>query len=105
MIREGEIIVVKGAVKAIGSVDGEDFFNTKVKFKKGDQMYLFSDGYPDQFGGSKSKKLKSSGLKKLLLTMQGQSGKEQQRGLEQFIDNWQGSIEQLDDICMIGVNF
>ncbi|MFT7613031.1 MAG: serine phosphatase RsbU (regulator of sigma subunit) [Parvicellaceae bacterium] len=104
LIREREIIILKGTKRAIGSLEGEEFFNQKIKFQKGDQIYLFSDGYPDQFGGEKGKKLKSSGFKKLLLSMKGKGGSDQKRILTDFIDQWQGKYEQLDDICIIGIN-
>lgn len=103
ILRDDEIIVIKGSKRAIGSPEGEDFSNSKFKLQPGDQLYMFSDGYPDQFGGRNGKKLKTSGFKKLLVSLKGMSGSQQKYELEQFLDSWQADFDQLDDICVIGI--
>jgi len=79
------------------------FTNTTISLEKGDTIYLFSDGYADQFGGAKNKKYKSSNFKKKLLSLQDKSLNEQQEILESEFENWKGDFEQTDDICVIGV--
>ena len=80
--------------------------NEPVTVEAGDILYLFSDGYADQFGGIKhpnGKKLKTTGMKDLLLSIRNQSMSEQKKSMDVFIENWKGTIEQNDDICVIGL--
>lgn len=79
------------------------FETTTITLKKGDIIYLSSDGYPDQFGGEKAKKLKSKGFKKLLLSIAQQPIPDQKRELNTHFHSWKGNLEQLDDVCVIGV--
>lgn len=66
-------------------------------------MFMFSDGYSDQFGGAKNKKFKSSNFKKKLMSIQSNSLEAQKEILEKEFDNWKGDFEQTDDVCVIGV--
>ena len=70
---------------------------------KGDTVYLFSDGYADQFGGANEKKFNYRSLKELLLAIQDNTMAEQHTILEKTFDDWKGLVEQVDDVCMIGV--
>ncbi len=70
---------------------------------KNDLIYLFTDGYADQFGGPKGKKLKYNPLRKTLKDIAGLSVKEQKQGLEQVFEEWKGSLEQVDDVLFIGI--
>ena len=79
------------------------FTNHCIQLEQGDNVYLFSDGYPDQFGGPKGKKFMYKSLKRLLVQVADHPMAEQQKILEQTIDDWQGSIEQIDDIVFIGI--
>lgn len=79
------------------------FTYNKIKLKKGDVIYLSSDGFPDQFGGPKGKKLKSKAFKKLLMEMSSKSIDEQKEILKKAFTEWMGDFEQLDDVCVIGV--
>ena len=72
---------------------------------EGDSFYLFSDGYADQFGGKDGKKFKSKSFKKLILSMQDKSMSEQRVAMDEFFENWKGELEQLDDVCVIGMKF
>jgi serine phosphatase RsbU (regulator of sigma subunit) len=74
-----------------------------VQLQVGDTIYLFSDGYADQFGGPQGKKFKLSQMKALLLNMQDQEMHDQQRVMEQTIESWKGAHEQVDDMLVIGV--
>lgn len=104
IVRNGEVIIVKGDKQSIGYSDNTTpFTNHKIQLQKGDSFYLFSDGYPDQFGGSRGKKLKSSGFKELLLNIQGAPMEEQRAQLNSYLKEWRGNYEQLDDVCVIGV--
>ena len=79
------------------------FTYNKIKVQKGDKIYLSSDGYPDQFGGEKGKKLKSKAFKKLLLKISKEPIHSQREILEKAFNEWKGEFEQLDDVCVIGV--
>lgn len=79
-------------------------FETKeIELLEGDQLYLFTDGYADQFGGTKGKKLKYKNLKQILLNHADKDCKEQMKELKAFLINWIGDLEQIDDICIIGI--
>ena len=65
-------------------------------------VYLFSDGYSDQFGGKFGKKYMSLNFKKLLLKIQSQSIKEQGQSIVSSFQKWKGQIEQVDDVCVLG---
>jgi len=78
------------------------FTNHKFKLEAGDTIYLFSDGFADQFGGEMGKKFRSLHFKELLLSIQKKNMKEQQKAIEKSFFGWKGKLDQLDDICVIG---
>ncbi len=99
-----EIEEYKGDKQPIGKTDFSKPFNSSnITVNKGDVFYLFSDGFVDQFGGIKGKKFKSSGLKTLLLSIQNFSMIEQRQKLIDSFESWRGDLEQVDDVCIIGV--
>ncbi len=103
LIREGKLIEVKGTKKAIGSSERTiNFENHEMELQTGDSIYIFSDGYVDQFGGPRNKKFLSRNFKKLLLSIQEKPMAEQRDILNQSIEDWQGDYEQIDDILVIG---
>jgi serine phosphatase RsbU (regulator of sigma subunit) len=79
------------------------FSNHKVQLEKGDVIYLFSDGYADQFGGDKGKKFKYRAFKDLLLTLHKLPMEEQHQHIEERFETWRGDLEQIDDVCVMGV--
>ncbi len=83
----------------------EPFTNHKVQLVKGDAFYIFSDGYPDQFGGKLNKRFITKRFKKLLLSIQQNSMEEQGKILEKHHLEWKGGFEQNDDIVVIGVKY
>ena len=74
-----------------------------ITLQKGDIIYLSSDGFPDQFGGIKGKKLKSKAFKKLLIELSDMKIHDQREFLKNAFNEWMGDFEQLDDVCVIGV--
>ena len=80
-----------------------DFKNNIIELKKGDTFYIFTDGYPDQFGGPKGKKFKYPPLKNLMIAIQEKSMEEQKEVLKSTIEDWMVGYEQVDDILIIGV--
>ena len=71
--------------------------------QEGDTFYVFTDGFIDQFGGEERKKFKSSRFKELLLSFQEESMDRQKEIISQTHDDWRGDVEQIDDICVIGI--
>ncbi|MDQ3192858.1 MAG: SpoIIE family protein phosphatase [Bacteroidota bacterium] len=106
IIRNQELIEIKGDKFPIGMYVGENqkyYTNHKLKLEKGDTVYIFSDGYVDQFGGSKGKKFMAKQFRQTLLDIQKLSINEQKNYLDQVIEEWRGNEEQVDDILIIGV--
>ena len=105
LIRDNELEIIKTSKFAIGSFKpGEQNFETfEIDIKKGDKIYIFSDGYPDQFGGEKGKKFMYRRFKELLLSTINESMEDQKRLLDQRIESWRGDHEQVDDILVFGV--
>ena len=105
LIREGELVEFKKGPDAIGySSFGEKTFETiHFALNEGDQFYLFTDGYTDQFGGENVKKFNRQRFRNLLLSLTDMPMAKQKNELSFSFDNWKGQQEQVDDICVIGV--
>jgi serine phosphatase RsbU (regulator of sigma subunit) len=104
IIRDGELIETKANKQPIGEFHNRVPFTThEFKLQKGDCVYVFSDGYADQFGGEKGKKFKGKALKQLLLEISKFNMTEQRTKLDEAFEIWKGDFEQLDDVCLFGV--
>ncbi len=104
IIRKGEILETKADRQPIGkSRLSEPFTTHTIELQKDDTLYIFSDGYVDQFGGENGKKFKSKAFKDLLLSIQIKTMEEQRILLDNNFESWRGKIEQIDDVCIIGV--
>ncbi len=105
-IRDNELQQISADKFPIGAFVGEElnkFTNHDIKVKSGDVLYIFSDGYPDQFGGPKNKKFMSKRFREMLLEIHGQPMKEQKQILSKRIHDWMGDNTQVDDILIIGI--
>jgi serine phosphatase RsbU (regulator of sigma subunit) len=99
-----EIEEIKADKQPIGRYAGEKpFTNHEIELSEGDTIYIFSDGYPDQFGGELGKKYKSAKFKEFLLSIQELDMEQQREALRIEFETWRGSLEQIDDVCIIGV--
>lgn len=99
-----EVEEIKANKQPIGKFDNPvPYDNHTLTLQKGDTFYIFSDGYIDQFGGEKGKKFKSKNFKTLLLSIKDKDMDEQQKLIHETFEKWKGSLEQLDDVCVIGV--
>ena len=108
LIRDGEIIHCPMNEEALDYEGGVFQFKCKNNFidtQKGDIIYLFSDGFPDQFGEEKNKKFKRAPFRKLLLDNHQKPMEEQKAVLEKSLNEWKGSLPQTDDILVMGVRF
>ncbi|MFT4602480.1 MAG: serine phosphatase RsbU (regulator of sigma subunit)/tetratricopeptide (TPR) repeat protein [Arenicella sp.] len=105
IVRDGldQLEEIKADKQPIGKfVDMAPFTNHSFLLNPGDQIYMFSDGFADQFGGEKGKKLKSKNLKNMVVQNSSESIKKQEEILTESFNEWMGEFEQLDDVCMIG---
>lgn len=103
IIRDGDLIELKADKQPIGRFVQEQPFNTTTfQLQKDDMIYLFSDGYCDQFGGPAGKKFKPSSLRELLKRIYQRTADEQRQLLIDEFSNWKGDLEQVDDVCVVG---
>ena len=99
-----EILEIKPDKQPIGQYANMQPFKThQLKVAQGDSIYVFTDGYQDQFGGEKGKKYKASQLKELLLNIKQEEMDIQKEMIEREFENWKGLLEQVDDVTIIGV--
>jgi PAS domain S-box-containing protein len=105
IVRDNQVIDIKGDRFPIGYFYGVEktFSNVEFQLKKDDQLYLFSDGYADQFGGEKNKKFNRKKMKELLVSINAMTGTEQKGFLEYALKNWRQETEQTDDVLIIGL--
>jgi serine phosphatase RsbU (regulator of sigma subunit) len=106
IIRGEEIFEFKGDKFPIGAFVDEElqhFENHEFDVQKGDMIYMFSDGYPDQFGGKDGGKFLIKKFRELLVSVREKSVEEQRVIIEETFHDWKGPLEQVDDILVIGV--
>jgi serine phosphatase RsbU (regulator of sigma subunit) len=105
LIRNGELTEYKATKAAIGGLTSFDqvFQRQELQLKKNDSLYIFTDGYADQFGGDKGKKMTTKRFKELLLSVQDKSIAEQGRAVADYFTFWAGKNEQVDDVLVIGI--
>lgn len=97
---------IKADKQPIGKFsDPEPYTSNQIEVEQGDTIYIFSDGYADQFGGERGKKYKTSQFRKFLLGIQKEDMLTQKELLVNEFNNWKGDVEQLDDVCVIGIRF
>lgn len=102
--KNDELIEVKAHKQAIGKVYEPSPFPTNTfELSKGDIFYLFTDGFADQFGGENGKKYKASNMKKLLESLHHEPMEQQQAKIKKTFEDWKGNLEQVDDVCVIGI--
>ncbi len=106
LVRNRELIEYTADRYPIGSIfdfSAPPYTNHTIELQPGDKLYLFSDGYKDQFGGSKGKKFMSLRFKQLLIDIQTAPLSEQQKLLASHLEDWKGAYEQVDDILIMGI--
>lgn len=105
LVRDGELIEFKKGPDAIGhcSKDEKIFETVDFELQSGDQFYLFSDGYTDQFGGENVKKFNRKRLRSLLTSLTDKTSAQQKEELLFHFNQWKGRQEQVDDVCLLGI--
>jgi len=105
VVRSGEVLKFSPDKRPIGSMEipGQHFTDHRIKLEQGDMVYLFSDGYADQFGGAQGKKYMYRRFRELLVEISRYPTDQQRSMLEQAFNGWRGGHEQVDDILVIGM--
>ena len=106
LIRDKELLIFSSDKFPIGGLQiehNEPYHNQQIKLKWNDLVYIFSDGYADQFGGELGKKLMTKNFKELLINIHEQSMDQQCESLDVYIHQWMGELEQVDDMMVIGI--
>jgi serine phosphatase RsbU (regulator of sigma subunit) len=105
LVRDGELLEYKGDKMPIGwhTKDKNPFNQQVIEGRKGDCIYLFSDGYADQFGGERGKKFMYKRFKSLLLEIHQKPVQDQLGILDKELEDWKGTMEQVDDIMVMGI--
>jgi serine phosphatase RsbU (regulator of sigma subunit) len=107
LVRNNELIEYKGDKMPVGKhiVEEVPFSNNKVVLEDKDMIYLYSDGFPDQFGGEKGGKYKARPFKNFLTRISNEAVKKQVSMLEAELKDWMGEEPQVDDILIIGIRY
>jgi serine phosphatase RsbU (regulator of sigma subunit) len=102
---EGVLEEIKATKQAIGGFtpDDQEFVEHELLLKKGDSIFISTDGFADQFGSDKNKKMTTKRFKDLLHSVNAYNSMQQKQKLEKFFDDWKGAQEQLDDLLVIGI--
>jgi len=106
LMRNGELIIYLADKLPIGGIQihsRPNFSTHSINLQKGDRIYLFTDGYADQFGGELGKKLMTKKLKELIADPENHAMKVQGEILHNFFHEWKGNFEQVDDVLMMGI--
>lgn len=103
-IRDGVLNRMRATRRSVGQHTSQTPFQVHhLDVLEGDCFYLFSDGFVDQFGGAKGKKFKYAAFRRLLLEHHQKPMEVQQRMLKQAFLDWKGELEQVDDVCVMGI--
>lgn len=99
-----EIIEIKADKQPVGAFEyRKEFTNHNIQLEKGDVIFMFTDGYADQFGGERGKKLKYKPFKKLIFDNISLPMNQQMTLLDSHFEKWKEDFDQVDDVCIIGV--
>jgi serine phosphatase RsbU (regulator of sigma subunit) len=106
-IRKKVLTEIKADKMPVGvnAIEEESFTNHSLQLKTGDTVYIFSDGFADQFGGPNDKKFKYGPFKELLVSISDHTMDEQKQELDKVIESWKGNASQVDDILVFGIRF
>jgi len=105
VVRKNELIELAPTKRSIGTFGerGESFATQKFQLEKNDMVYACSDGYADQFGEETNKKFMRKKFKEILTSISSLEIDAQEKTLHETFDAWKGSVEQTDDLLVIGI--
>jgi serine phosphatase RsbU (regulator of sigma subunit)/tetratricopeptide (TPR) repeat protein len=99
-----EVLETKPDKQPIGKhFDAKPFTQIEIQLQNNDSIYIFTDGFQDQFGGAKEKKFRAAKMKELFLSLYDKIMEEQRKIIDESFESWKGELEQVDDVCVIGV--
>ena len=103
IIRNNQLITLEADRQPIGKYSfGKPFTQQEITLNSEDTIYLYTDGFADQFGGERGKKYKSANLLKFFIKTAKLTLRNQKDALEEEFTNWKGDFEQIDDVCIMG---
>jgi serine phosphatase RsbU (regulator of sigma subunit) len=107
LVRNEELFEYKGDYMPVGThiIETKPFSSQKIPLEHGDMIYLYSDGYPDQFGGPRGGKYKAKPFKNYLARISNEPVKKQAVMLEKELRDWMGEVPQVDDILVTGIRY
>jgi serine phosphatase RsbU (regulator of sigma subunit) len=105
IIKNNELIIAKPDKMPVGISDNDavPFTHNEISLSEGDIIYTFTDGYADQFGGPTGKKYKYKKFLELLYSGKNNQLSQQKIKIESEFKSWKGHLEQIDDVCVIGI--
>jgi serine phosphatase RsbU (regulator of sigma subunit) len=104
IIRDGLLLETKPNKQPIGRfTEPRPFTSHSIQLNANDTLYIFTDGFADQFGGNDGKKFMYKNLRRLLIEVSALAIDEQKTKLKATLDSWKGMHDQVDDVCIIGV--
>ena len=110
LLRNGELIEYKGNRKAIGGIPHrkkpeKDFINHSIEIIKGDKIFIFSDGMPDQIGGPEGRKYSPQRIRSQIVENKDLSMQQYSSMFASEFKKWKGKTKQIDDVLLIGLEF
>jgi serine phosphatase RsbU (regulator of sigma subunit) len=103
-VQDNKLLEIKADKQPVGkSYDTKPFTTNEIAYKPGSIFYLFTDGFADQFGGPKGKKFKYKQFQEMLTSIHDKPMQEQSDIINQKFEDWKGTLEQVDDICIIAI--
>ncbi|MGZ5191582.1 MAG: tetratricopeptide repeat protein, partial [Flavisolibacter sp.] len=106
LIRDNDVVILPKDKMPVGKGEKNESFKLQtIALSGGDTLFLYTDGYADQFGGPKGKKFKYKQLNEFLLEISANPSVKQAQLLNETMENWKGNMDQVDDICVIGIKF
>ncbi|MFO0358518.1 MAG: GAF domain-containing protein [Sphingobacteriaceae bacterium] len=106
LVSNNSLVELQSDRMPVGYGEKEDHFSLKrIEIKKGDTLYLYTDGYADQFGGPRGKKFMYKKLNEYIQAISAMPLQKQWELLGRNFEEWKGNLEQIDDVCIIGLKF
>lgn len=107
-VRSGELLTLRGSKRSVGEVEPivrqRKFETSTVNLRKGDKIYMYTDGYSDQFGGQNGEKLKNSMVERFLAKISDDDMDQQSLAIQEMFVQWKGDLPQTDDVTFVGLS-
>lgn len=108
VVRDGALSTIRGTKRSIGDLEPivrqRSFSTTTIEMRKGDKIYMYTDGYNDQFGGQNGEKLKNSMVERFISQICGDDMDQQSLAIQEMFVQWKGDFPQTDDVTFVGLS-